>query len=488
MHKPIFLLFIFLCLSTCCLAQKNENKATLSFLEAPADWSKESFALPPSFAPGISFSGIEQVRFAPGWADSSSVQFWTYSFAWYIAGKQDLTEKRLKELMQSYFTGLSQSVGQSKGMAAEKITNSTASFTLTKKGDGRQSFEGKIQFFDVFFTKKPIGLQVKVKETYCPQVDKHLIVFFLSPQRFDSQVWKVFDQVRSARDCKELPQASQTTYGTRPSEHYELLLPKGEVKQVLILFPGYGENPEDIKTEFNIVEPAISQGIGIAFMKFNRHLWLSKQEKIHLSTLLEQMLKENALKDKSIYIGGFSSGGNVALLVSNHLMKQEKGIKLKGVFIIDSPVDLLGLYENSKKNIARNVSQVSVEESKMVVNLFESTFGKPEQVLDQYEEHGVYTQKTHNTNNLSSLKDVKIRLYTEPDTLWWKQNRGYAYQEMNAYFIKSLSEELSQKIGNKVEYIPTQNRGYRSNGDRHPHSWSIVEVDELLQWIREQKD
>lgn len=485
MNKSVLLLFLFLWSYSCCLAQKKDNKAALSLLEAPADWSKESFALPPSFAPDINFSGIEQVRFAPGWADSSSVQFWTYSFAWFVEGKQELTEKRLKELMQSYFTGLSQSVGQSKGIAAEKITKATASFTLTKKGDGTQSFEGKIQFFDVFFSRKLIELQVKAKEIYCSQVDKHLMVFFFSPQRFDSQVWKGFDQIRSVRDCKELPQTSPTTYRTLLNEHYELLLPKGEVKHVLILFPGYGENPEGIKREFNIVDPAISQGIGIALMKFNRHLWLSQDEKMHLSTFLEVMLQENELKDKAIFIGGFSSGGNVALLVSNHLMKQAKDIKLKGVFIIDSPVDLVGLYENSKKNIARNVSKVSVEESKMLVDLFETSFGKPEQALEKYEEHGVYTQKTHNTNNLSSLKEVKIRLYTEPDSLWWKQNRDYAYQEMNAYFIKSLSEELSQKFGSKVEYIPTQNRGYRSNGDRHPHSWSIVEVDKLLRWISE---
>jgi hypothetical protein len=287
--------------------------------------------------------------------------------------------------------------------------------------------------------------------------------------------------------CCLAQQTLQTAYRSRYSEHYELLLPKEKVKQVLILFPGFGENPGGIKTDFNIVEAAISQGIAIALMKFNRHLWLSKEEKLHLSSQLEQMLKDNELKDKSIYIGGFSSGGNVALLLSNHLIKQEKGIKLKGVFIIDSPVDLLGLYENSKKNIARNVSPVSVEESKMVVELFESSFGKPEQALDQYEAYSVYTKKTHNTNNLSSLKNLKIRFYTEPDSLWWKQNRGYDYQEMNAYFIKSLSEELSQKFGSNVEYIATQNRGYRSNGARHPHSWSIVEVDELLAWIREQK-
>ena len=54
---------------------------------------------------------------------------------------------------------------------------------------------------------------------------------------------------------------------------------------------------------------------------------------------------------------------------------------------------------------------------------------------------------------------------------------------MNAYYIKHLADELSQKFGDNVAYIPTENRGYRSNGDRHPHSWSIVAVDELIGWM-----
>jgi hypothetical protein len=58
------------------------------------------------------------------------------------------------------------------------------------------------------------------------------------------------------------------------------------------------------------------------------------------------------------------------------------------------------------------------------------------------------------------------------------------YEDMNAFFIKSLSDDLVKKFGENVEYIPTVNRGYRSNGDRHPHSWSIVDVNELIKWIK----
>lgn len=482
MNKPLSLLLLFLWLYASCLAQNAETGATTSILEAPADWGKESFSLPPAFAPGITFSGIEHVRFAPGWADSSSTQFWTYSFAWYIEGKQALTEKHLRQVTEDYFSGLTESVGKSNGLAAETISKAKASFTATKKVAGWQWYEGKIKFLDVFFSKKPIDLQVKVKESYCPQVNKHLIVFSFSPQAFDHQVWKLFDAVRSVQDCKEL---AQFPYQTRYHEKYELILPQRQLQGILILFPGFSENPAGIQTEFKVIEPAIQQGIAVALMKNNQQLWLKEAEKMQLSTLLQQMMRENNIKNSNIYIGGFSSGGNIALLLSNYLMAQQTPIMPKGVFIIDSPVDLLKLYENAQKNIARNLSPVSVAESKMLVNLLETNFGKPEQSIHKYEEHSAYTGKTNHTGNVSHLKNVKIRLYTEPDTLWWKQNRGNDYEETNAYVIKSLSEQLSKKFGNKVEYIPTRNRGYRANGTRHPHSWSIVDVNDLIKWMKE---
>lgn len=54
---------------------------------------------------------------------------------------------------------------------------------------------------------------------------------------------------------------------------------------------------------------------------------------------------------------------------------------------------------------------------------------------------------------------------------------------MNAYYIKKLSESLKNSGFGKVEYITTENKGYRENGKKHPHSWSIVDKNELIKWI-----
>jgi len=282
---------------------------------------------------------------------------------------------------------------------------------------------------------------------------------------------------RSQNDIKE------TSYKIQENDDYELLIPERSHTGVLILFPGFPETPEVMKREFNVVEPATKAGIAVAFMKFNRRLWLTDDEKAQLATTINQLFEKNNLNQENVYIGGFSSGGNVSLLLSDYLVQSGYNVQPQGVFVIDSPVDLLGLYENSLRNIERDLSPVSVQESNMIVSLLEPEFGKPEDGIERYEQHSPYTLKTRNIENLSHLKDVRLRFYTEPDTAWWKENRQYEYEEMNAYFIKNLADDLRKKFGKNIDYIPTVNRGYRSNRNRHPHSWCIVDVDELIQWI-----
>ena len=155
----------------------------------------------------------------------------------------------------------------------------------------------------------------------------------------------------------------------------------------------------------------------------------------------------------------------------------------KGVFIVDSPIDLVALYKSSEKNIDRNFSKPSIQESTWSLEILGDNFGNPKDDIKKYEDKAVFTFSTDNTSNLKKLKRIKIRLYTEPDTLWWKKNRMADYEQMNAFYIKKLSESLKIKGFENVEYIPTENKGYRADGERHPHSWAIVDKKDLMNWI-----
>ena len=265
---------------------------------------------------------------------------------------------------------------------------------------------------------------------------------------------------------------------------YELYKPDQEVKAVLILFGGYPENTEDIKREFKILDIARKNNIAVLLSNYNQKLWLEENEKHQLAQGLQNIIVENQLPTDNIFIGGFSSGGVVSLLISNFIVGMKQfHINPKGVFVIDSPIDLAGLYKSSEKNIERNFSGPSIQESTWLLGTLGRNLGNPEDNIKKYEDKAVFTYKTKNISNLNKLKETKIRLYTEPDSIWWKENRMADYEQTNAFFIKQLSKHLLEKGYKSVEYIPSVDKGYRANGERHPHSWSIVDKENLVEWM-----
>ena len=57
------------------------------------------------------------------------------------------------------------------------------------------------------------------------------------------------------------------------------------------------------------------------------------------------------------------------------------------------------------------------------------------------------------------------------------------------YFLNALDQtamiQLLNDLGNnRAEFINAFQKGYRLEGNRHPHSWSIVDPVECIRWIK----
>ena len=256
-------------------------------------------------------------------------------------------------------------------------------------------------------------------------------------------------------------------------------------KATLVLFPCFPCDIENTKNEFPIIEEANKKGVSVILMNYNFKLYLKDSELQNLTKHFNSIFKNNKLSTDNVYIGGFSGGGNVTLLLSNYLIKEENSIQPKGVFIVDSPVDLLGLYKVAEKNIISNFSSESVQEANWIIDKFNSEFGNPKDSISLYKKLSPYTLETNTISNVENLKKLKIRLYTEPDFDWWLQNRKNQKDEINSYFIEQLYNDLKIKGFQKIELINTKNKGYRADGTRHPHSWAIVDKENLLNWVLE---
>lgn len=276
------------------------------------------------------------------------------------------------------------------------------------------------------------------------------------------------------------------THGFQRIEHNHYILEKPTkiINAVLILFGGYPQLAADIEREFEVFSAANENNVAIVYSNINGKLWLEENVKELMASHIQGIFEENNLPKDNIIIGGFSSGGTLAMLIGDYLIAHKNfEIAPKGVFLVDSPVDLAVLYEVSEKNVQRNFSEPSVEESSWLLELLGDKIGNPHTDISGYEKLSLFTSQSGYYGNLKNLKNTKIRLYTEPDTLWWKENRRVNYDEMNAFYIKKLAERLTKEGYKHVEYIPTLNKGFRSNGQRHPHSWSIVDPKDLMKWI-----
>lgn len=299
-----------------------------------------------------------------------------------------------------------------------------------------------------------------------------------------SLILSVFISCTSA-EKEKIVESDKTKFQEVKRPDYELSKPTKGIEAVLVLFGGYPEKAEDIKREFKILDAASEKDLAIVFMNYNQKLWLEESEKQKLAEQLQGIFEENDLPKTNIYIGGFSSGGNVALLISDFLSRPNSEMKPEGVFVVDSPIDLVALYKSSEKNIERNYSEVAVQESNWIIETLSKQFGSPDSNISNYEKYSIYTSETNNFDNIKRLKNLKIRLYSEPDTIWWKQNRMADLDQMNAYYLERLSALLKTSGFEQTEYIATENKGYRANGERHPHSWSIVDQKGLIEWIAE---
>ncbi len=310
---------------------------------------------------------------------------------------------------------------------------------------------------------------------YYPALDASISVFVLDRNErklrkdiLEAMVQQLSDQVLEKMEEKSTPD-------------YDLYHSKTS-KKTLVLFPGGAATAKHIREDFNILPAAAFSDISVLMMNFNKHLWIDETQTESLAKVLEQALSENQLNDNEVYIGGMSMGGNVSLSLSNYLHKKQSPIAPKGTFIIDSPIDLNALYENSVKDISNpDFDEQRLAEPKWIVNYFQKSFGK-DSLLENIQKVSPFTLAT-NTINITHLKNQNLRFYTEPDAQWWMENRGTEFENTNAFTIQKIANRLNTEGWENFELIETSTRGVRVNGDRHPHSWSIVEIHKLIKWM-----
>jgi hypothetical protein len=92
----------------------------------PEAWAKETFPLPPAFAPGVTWKGAEDLRVAPGWMKADADTFFSYAMLFWLPDDQKIDAATSERELLIYYRGLARAV-----FGARKQEVDVGNFTLT---------------------------------------------------------------------------------------------------------------------------------------------------------------------------------------------------------------------------------------------------------------------------------------------------------------------------------------------------------------------
>lgn len=255
----------------------------------------------------------------------------------------------------------------------------------------------------------------------------------------------------------------------------------------LVIIPGFGETAESVleQTDFPKVTaqnglltiiPTMQDGV----LSFGVDSLSQKS----LNNIIQDVRNNHKLIDQRFFIGGFSIGGSCAIKYA-----QDTDLKPTAVFGIDPPLDFERFYNSSKRDLRLTLDKEPNHENVYMIDRIEKVFnGTPKTALSNFIKISPYSFSDTTQTAVKKFGNIPLRIYSEPDVNWWLNERNADLTSMNVTECSAMINELNRLGNNRAELILTENKGYRKpNNKRHPHSWSIVDNSELIEWLLKQK-
>ncbi|MBK7010824.1 MAG: alpha/beta hydrolase [Saprospiraceae bacterium] len=299
----------------------------------------------------------------------------------------------------------------------------------------------------------------------------------------------ILTTIPSFAQTTDLPKIEKVFLDKRDtnSNCYTIIYPNNQpCVGYLLLMPGFGESAEKVMQQTDLPIKLAQNNILTIIPTFQDgvlSLGVDSLSQLALATIIKDVVTKNKLEGQKYFVGGFSIGGSCAIQYA-----ENANTKPSAVFAIDPPLDFERFYNSAKRDIRLSKEkEASQENIYMIARLEKETGGTPSTHLDRYYQLSPYSFSDTTQSAIKKLINTPIRIYTEPDVSWWLKERSADLTSMNATTCSAMINELNRLGNEKAELIVTHNKGYRKPGHkRHPHSWSIVDNDELINWLLKQ--
>lgn len=269
--------------------------------------------------------------------------------------------------------------------------------------------------------------------------------------------------------------------------YYFSVKPRGEVHSVLVLFPGFSQNSESVflDTEFHTL--AYEQNIWVVGFAGRMKMTADSALISKINPMLAHVLDQTGVAKDQVVLGGFSAGGVIALRYTElcHQYPDQYPIAPKAVFVADAPVDLYHSWKLQEYNRKHRHSEISANEADWIAQYYRASYGAtPSEDPKRFMDLSPFSIDPKYGTHERHLKDVAVRAYHDIDVAWRLVHRNQTATFDNYIATAELINRLMLMGNERAEFVQTFQTGYCRNGQRHPHSWSIVDVEECLEWIR----
>lgn len=268
---------------------------------------------------------------------------------------------------------------------------------------------------------------------------------------------------------------------------YEALNEVDKPLALLVLFNGGAGKAAKILPETHIPDSAVGYNykvIGIDQSEF----FLSETTYGRIKSIITHVMKKEGIK-QNLFLGGFSLGGYTSLRFAEMAVERKDSTMIpQAVFAIDPPLDHMDFVKYCHRELDRKcpheeAAKLGKAEAHWILNYYRQNFGSYPADSTAYMENSCFTATLANGGNGRFLKDIPIHMIHEIDPMWLIQERCRDVSDTNAVIGSKLVNFL-HGLGNTAATITlTSNKGYRADGRRHPHSWSIAEPIPTLDWL-----
>ena len=204
-----------------------------------------------------------------------------------------------------------------------------------------------------------------------------------------------------------------------------------------------------------------------------------------LDEIIHEVITDHNIPKENLIIGGMSASGTRAARYVQycHAGHSKNKLKPKGLFLTDSPLDLERFYISSDQHMP-NFKAGMLEEAEWMLRTFPEKFNATAyQTPEVYRKNSVFSHKLPMGGNAQFFVNTPIIIFHEPDINWWIEERGCSYYDINSYDLAAFTNTLRQLGNEQVELISTSGKGFDRQGNRKPHSWTIVDEDYLINWM-----